>query len=200
MDFQLTFKNMHRSASLAAYAQEKIGEKIHKYVRNPIETHLTFVVEGKERVIQCQVFARNKFNITVEARGDYMIECIDRLSDKLETRLRRKKEKMRSHKSKARPLLSLVENPAAFATGNVATLNAHGVDAQAKSPTKEAHWTAAPENEGPNPLSAGLVEFNNLPIDAGDIVLYEKAKNIFRTSQQRDLRRARYQSVVEAFH
>lgn len=128
MEFRLTFKNMHSSPALAAYAQDKLQEKIEKYVHSPIEAHVTFSVNGKDRMAHCQVFAHDRFNVQVEARGAYMLSCVDRLADKLDARLRRRKEKVKSHKVGNGSLLSLVEDPGAFATGPLAKI---GVGAEA---------------------------------------------------------------------
>lgn len=112
MDFRVTFKNISNSPNLANYAKEKLLDKITKYVQNPIEAHVTFTKDGQRRLIQCNVFAKEAFNVIVSAEAENMRLAIDRLADKLESRLRRRKEKIKDRKrSKNASILELIHQP-----------------------------------------------------------------------------------------
>lgn len=98
MEFRVYFKHMDSSLPLYAYAEKKLGERIGKYSLDPLEAHVTFDVDGDNHRAQCQVSGTG-FNVTVEhADPENMYSCIDILADKLDRRLRRQKEKLRSHK------------------------------------------------------------------------------------------------------
>lgn len=102
MEFRAYFKHMESSLPLYAYAEKKLGEKIGKYVRDPIEAHVTFSCGGElNNSVSCQVIAGQGFSLTVEhSDPETLYSCVDILADKLDRRLRRQKEKLRSHKAR----------------------------------------------------------------------------------------------------
>lgn len=104
MEFRAYFKHMQSSLPLYAYAEKKLGDRIAKYVRDPIEAHVTFS-KGTDCYVSCQVVAGQGFSLTVEhSDPETMYSCIDVLADKLDRRLRRQKEKIRSHKVRREPV------------------------------------------------------------------------------------------------
>lgn len=99
MEFRVYFKHMESSLPLYAYAEKKLGERISKYVSDPIEAHVTFDFEGEKHVAAFNLVAGHGFSMQVEHRDpENMYSCIDILADKLDRRLCKHKEKMKSHK------------------------------------------------------------------------------------------------------
>jgi ribosomal subunit interface protein len=135
MEFRVFFKHMDSSLALYAYAEKKLGERIAKYVQDPIEALVTFRRGGEENLVSCQVIAGQGFSLTVEhADSESLYSCVDFLSDKLDRRLRRQKEKIRSHKVRRLPDLGLYRSVSQLSAGSAAevrpeTAEASGVDA-----------------------------------------------------------------------
>jgi len=101
MEFRAYFKHMDSSLPLYAYADKKITNCIEKYVRAPIEAHVTFSVDRGINHIACDVMAGGGFTLRVEADDPTsMYSAVDRLEDRLNGRLRRQKERITSHKSR----------------------------------------------------------------------------------------------------
>lgn len=101
MDFRAYFKHMETSLPLYAYAEKKIAGCIEKYVRNPIEAYVMFSVDGGIHRARCHVLAGGGFSVQVDAKDDTsMYSCVDRLEAKLNERLRRQKERIKSHKQR----------------------------------------------------------------------------------------------------
>jgi len=101
MEFRAYFKHMDSSLPLYAYADKKITSCIEKYVRAPIEAHVTFSVNRGINHIACDVIAGGGFTLRVEADDPTsMYSAVDRLEDRLNERLRRQKERITSHKSR----------------------------------------------------------------------------------------------------
>lgn len=101
MDFRAYFKHMETSLSLYAYAEKKLGTTIEKYVNQPIEAYVMFSVDGDFHKARCHVQAGGGFSMQVDAKDNTsMYSCIDKLEAKLSNRLRRQKERIKSHKQR----------------------------------------------------------------------------------------------------
>ncbi len=98
MQFQFSFKQMENSQALRQYAEEKIGNLIQKFVTKPIEAQVTFSVEKTQHIAQVTLIGGDGFSIQVEHTCEDMYGSVDRLLDKLATKLKRKKEKLKAHK------------------------------------------------------------------------------------------------------
>ncbi len=102
MDFRAYFKHMETSLPLYAYAEKKLATTIERYVRQPIEAYVMFTVDGGVHRARCHVLAGGGFSVQVDAKDDTsMYSCVDRLEAKLNGRLRRQKERIKSHKQRA---------------------------------------------------------------------------------------------------
>ena len=110
MEFRVSFRNMDSSDALRAYAQEKLEEKIKKYVTKPIEAKVTFALEGLNHVVHLNVIAGDGFDVHLQEKSSLMYAAIDTLADTLETSLRRQKEKLKDHHAKKGGLKSLAGN------------------------------------------------------------------------------------------
>ena len=98
MQCRFTFKQMKTSQSLAAYTEPKVINKIEKFSTKPIEAHLTFSVEGQQHRVHCSVMGGDGFNIQVDASCPDMYGSVDLMVHKLETQLKKQKEKLKKHK------------------------------------------------------------------------------------------------------
>jgi putative sigma-54 modulation protein len=99
MQFHFAFKHMEVSESLKNYSEQKIGEKIQKFVTKPIDAKVTFSVEKHTHTAHCHLVGGDGFNVEVEYSCEDMYGSIDKITDKLETQLRKQKEKLRSHRN-----------------------------------------------------------------------------------------------------
>jgi putative sigma-54 modulation protein len=100
MDFRVYFKHMETSLPLFAYAQKKLGERLEKYACEPIEAQVTFSVEAGDHIARCHVLTRSGHAVQVENVDENMYACVDILADKLDKKLRRHKDRVKSHKTR----------------------------------------------------------------------------------------------------
>lgn len=98
MQFQFSFKHMATSESLQNYAQEKITERVQKFVTKPIEAHVIFTVQKHQHFAHASLHAGDGFSMEVEATSEDMYASIDLLVDKLAVQLKKHKEKLKDHK------------------------------------------------------------------------------------------------------
>jgi putative sigma-54 modulation protein len=102
MQFSFAFKHMEASEPLQSYTQQKLGEKISKFVTKPIEARVTFSVDRhKTATAHCHLVGGDGFNIEVEHACEDMYGSIDRITDKLESQLRKHKEKLKDHRNRS---------------------------------------------------------------------------------------------------
>jgi len=101
MQFQFSFKQMDSSDALRNYAEDKITEKVKKFVTKPIQANVTFSVDRHNHTAHCGVLAGDNFNFQVEHTCEDMYGSVDRMVDKLERQLRKQKEKVKGHKAQA---------------------------------------------------------------------------------------------------
>jgi putative sigma-54 modulation protein len=99
MRSQFSFKHMKSSSALSTYATDKIFGRIEKLATKPIESHITFIVEGGDHKAHCSVKGGDGFNFEVEAISSDMYSSVDLLSDKLYAQLVKQKEKLKNHKN-----------------------------------------------------------------------------------------------------
>jgi putative sigma-54 modulation protein len=91
---------MESSDPLREFAKNKILEKIEKFSTKPIEAHFTFSVNNLLHHAHISLKGGDGFNLQVDASSADMYASIDLLVDKMETQLKRKKEKLKKHKFK----------------------------------------------------------------------------------------------------
>lgn len=99
MQFQFAFKHMESSPSLSSYAEEKLKERIEKYVTKPIDALVVFSVVRHEQTAHVHLRAGDGFGIEVEHTCEDMYASIDQLADKLSAQLKKHKEKLKNHKA-----------------------------------------------------------------------------------------------------
>lgn len=100
MQFQFSFQHMDTSPALQDYTEEKIREKIQKFVTKPIEAHVFFSVVRHEQRVHCSLRGGDGFNVEVEHSCNDMYGSVDHMVDKLQSQLKKQKEKLKEHKHK----------------------------------------------------------------------------------------------------
>ncbi len=98
MQFQFSFRHMDTSAALQTYAEDKLRERIEKFVTKPIAAHVLFSVQRHQHTAHLSLEAGDGFDIQVETTSGDMYASVDELVDKLTTQLKKHKEKLKDHK------------------------------------------------------------------------------------------------------
>lgn len=91
MNVKVTFRGMKSSDAIREYIEEK-SQKISKYLRDPIDVNVICEVEKIRHKVEMTITShRDTFKGT--ETSDDMYASTDTLLDKLETQMRRKKDK-----------------------------------------------------------------------------------------------------------
>lgn len=98
MFFQFTFKKMDPSDSLMSMAIEKIGTRIQTFSGHCINPHLTFSSYRGMQQIHFSMLTKDGFKIEVSHSGPDMYAELDEVVDRIESQLRKHKERLRHHK------------------------------------------------------------------------------------------------------
>ena len=131
MQFRFTFKHMETSPALTRYAEEKVLDRVQKFVTKPIEAHVTFTVEHLNHTAHCALTGGDGFNLQVEHACGDMYGSVDHMVDKLATQLKRHKEKLKGHKSKRQlRLLDPTDKNYAFSSKSDFDIDTEPVDAE----------------------------------------------------------------------
>ena len=119
MHFQFSFKNMNSSPSLQAYAEQKLKEKIAKFVSKPIAAHIGFSAVRHQHSLHLSLEAGDGLSVQVEHTSDGDPQAlVDEVVEKLTNKLRRQKEKLKDHKGlKLTDKLETIRGEAPLAEG-----------------------------------------------------------------------------------
>ena len=98
MRFQFSFRHMETSDSLKTYAEEKIHQEIQKFASKPVDCHITFTADRHNHTAHIAFNAGDGFSFQVEHTCTDMYGSIDHMVTKVETHLRKQKEKLKNHK------------------------------------------------------------------------------------------------------
>ncbi len=102
MEFRTYFKQMETSPAVATYAAKRLAHPIEKFHTEVTEAHLTFAVDAGFYRVSCRLVIAGEGEVTAETNNQVsMYAAVDELTDKVETQLRRTKEKLRSHRARA---------------------------------------------------------------------------------------------------
>lgn len=94
MHYSFSFKHMEVSPYLEKFARKKIQEKMSKYLTNPREAKITFYTSKKE--FGCHLYVGgDSFDYFVSGSSDDMYAAVHMVVAKLDTQLRRRKEKLK---------------------------------------------------------------------------------------------------------
>lgn len=94
MKMRFSYKHMESSEALAERAEEKVDRVIEKYLHNPTDCQVTFSVEHNLHRVDCHILASGGISIHSSAESDHMYTAIDLLADKLESLLKKQKDKL----------------------------------------------------------------------------------------------------------
>jgi putative sigma-54 modulation protein len=102
---------METSDALKSYAETKLRQEIQKFATKPVECHLTFSVDRHNHTAHLSFNGGDGFTFQVDHTCTDMYGSVDHMVDKLETQLRKQKEKLKSHKGQKgrRDVLYLLE-------------------------------------------------------------------------------------------
>jgi ribosome hibernation promoting factor len=99
MQVMVTFRHVEPSEGLRQYAEEKV-QRVHKYLRRPIEAHVILSVLKHRHVAEVQVTA-NHLNITATEETDDLYSAIDLAMSKVERQVQKQVAKYKEHKGNA---------------------------------------------------------------------------------------------------
>ena len=97
MQVSVTLRKIDASDTLRNYAQEKLY-RIKKYVDDPIEAHVVLSVEKFRHIAEVTISANGLRIKGQEETGD-MYSAIDMVVDKVESQIKRYREKLKKRKS-----------------------------------------------------------------------------------------------------
>ncbi len=93
MQIQVTFRHVDPSEAVKEYATEKVG-KLQKYLDGPVEANVTLTVEKHRHEADINIIASGLKIHGHETTGD-LFSSIDLVMDKLETQVKRYREKIK---------------------------------------------------------------------------------------------------------
>ena len=100
MRFQFSFRHMDASPALQEYAESKLRHQIEKFASKPIEAHVTFSVDRHLHTAHLSLVGGDGFSVQVDHECEDMYGSVDRLMDKLQVQLKKRKEILKDHKQK----------------------------------------------------------------------------------------------------
>src|SRR5215813_6809415 len=96
MQVMVTFRHVEPTDGLRTYAEEKV-QRVHKYLRRPIEAHVILSVE-KQRHIAEVLVTGSHLNITATEQTDDLYSAIDLAMSKVERQIKRHVARYKEHK------------------------------------------------------------------------------------------------------
>ncbi|MBW1840372.1 MAG: ribosome-associated translation inhibitor RaiA [Deltaproteobacteria bacterium] len=97
MQTSVTFKNLDPSEHLKSYIRDKL-DRFDKYLYNPAEANVVLSVEKFRHIAEVNING-DRLNINGKEETVDMYSAIDMVLDKLETQIKKNKEKNRAHRS-----------------------------------------------------------------------------------------------------
>jgi putative sigma-54 modulation protein len=96
MQVMVTFRHVEPTEGLRQHAEEKV-QRIHKYLRRPIEAHVILSVEKQRHIAEVQLTA-NHLNVTATEQTDDLYSAIDLAMTKIERQVKKHTAKIKDHK------------------------------------------------------------------------------------------------------
>jgi putative sigma-54 modulation protein len=93
---------MEASPALQTYAESKLRLQIEKFASKPIEAHLTFSVDKHVHTVHLSLAGGDGFSMQVDHSCGDMYGSMDRVLDKLQAQLKKKKEILKDHHKQIR--------------------------------------------------------------------------------------------------
>lgn len=97
MQTSVTFKNLDSSENLRAYVSDKL-DRFDKYLYNPAEANVVLSVEKFRHIAEINIKG-DRLNINGKEETEDMYSAIDMVLDKLETQIKKHKEKTRERRT-----------------------------------------------------------------------------------------------------
>lgn len=97
MQTSVTFKNLDPSDHLKTHASEKL-DRLDKYLDNPAEATVVLSVEKHRHIAEITVFG-DRLNLMGKEETNDMYTAIDMALDKLETQIKKTKQKIRERRT-----------------------------------------------------------------------------------------------------
>jgi putative sigma-54 modulation protein len=161
MDITISFRHVAPDESLKKYVEEKLS-RLQKFVESPIDLHVVLSLERKYRQRVDVMFTLNGVVINAHEVMDDMRAAVDRILDKLETRLSRYRDKMKQYReSKPKYLTAASEGK------NAGVIMLRTIDAKPMDP-EEARMQLAASGDG-------FIIFRE--IDRGNVCVMYKRKD-----------------------
>jgi putative sigma-54 modulation protein len=95
MKLTVTFRHLESTKSLKNHVEAKL-EKLNKFLIKPIDVHVILSVEKFRKQCEITLNASNFHTVAIETNGD-MYASIDNAVHKLESQIRKHKEKIKEH-------------------------------------------------------------------------------------------------------
>ena len=92
----ITFRNTEATDALRAYAEEKIGNCLSKFVHRSTDAHVILKVERNRQIAEVN-FRSDGTEFNGTEQSDSMYTSIDQLVSSLSQQLRKHKEKLTAH-------------------------------------------------------------------------------------------------------
>jgi putative sigma-54 modulation protein len=105
MHVMVTFRHVEPTAGLRQYAEEKM-QRVHKFLRRPIDAHVILSVLKHRHIAEVQVSA-NHLNMTATEVTDDLYSAIDLAMSKLERQIKRRVAKVKDHKGASSATLAV---------------------------------------------------------------------------------------------
>jgi putative sigma-54 modulation protein len=106
MQFSVTFRQMEATEALKNYAKERM-ERIRKYFPDPIAVHVVMSTErGYNHRVDVTMQLHNGLTVAGHEATENMYSSLDLVAAKIERQVRRYKDKLRTHKTRAMPPVS----------------------------------------------------------------------------------------------
>lgn len=96
MQVMVTFRHVEPTEGLRQYAEEKV-QRVRKFLRRPIEAHVTLSVVKHRHIAEVQVRA-NRLDITATEETDDLYSAIDLAMSKVERQVKKHVDKHFDHK------------------------------------------------------------------------------------------------------
>ena len=98
MRFKFSFLHMETSNALRTYAEGKVNQEVQKFSTKPVECHVTFSVDRHNHTAHLSMNGGDGFMLEVDHTCTDMYGSVDHMIDKLQSQLRKHKEKLKKHK------------------------------------------------------------------------------------------------------
>jgi putative sigma-54 modulation protein len=106
MQVMVTFRHVEPTEGLRQHAEEKV-QRVRKYLRRPIEAHITLSVEKQRHIAEVQLTA-NHLNVTATEETNDLYSAIDLAMTKIERQVKKHTAKIKDHKGPNNTTTTLV--------------------------------------------------------------------------------------------